>query len=212
MQEKRHKSKSPDLAPEVWVVTDSPLLDRALTQVAERVCGRCIRRLPIHEAAAEAARRPPRIALIPIHLLAALIADSDAAMPPLLAGRALAIEPYPPAPSDAGQSCPAGLGSISLTLSIDEIGRVIRAAWFSNAMRRTRPKGRPASPLDVLTTQEQRLFELIARGSTLQSAATALSINYKTADSRRTRIYRKLNITNGRQAVLVAIRAGLVSA
>lgn len=212
MLEKRHKSESTDLAPEVWVVTDSPLLDRALTQVAERVCGRRVRRLLAHEAAVEAARRLPRIAIIPVHLLSASIADSDAAGRPSLAGRALAIEPYPPAPAESGQSCPAGLGSISLTLSIDEIGRVIRAAWFSNVPRRARPKVRPASPLDALTIQEQQLFELIARGSTLQSAATKLSISYKTADSRRTRIYRKLNIANGRQAVLVAIRAGLVSA
>ncbi len=212
MQNNRYKTGHHGLASEVWVVTDCPILDWALAQVAERCCGQCVRRLSSTDALTEALRQRPRVALVSFDLVAMNGREAG-----LLAGSGLVSRSLVIGASLSGRFGPepavwSALGTISLAAPIAEIERRIRAAWFNNTVSLAPPHSESASPLDILTSKEHRLFELIARGATLQLAANKLAISYKTAESRRTRIYRKLKIRSARDAVRIAIRTGLVSA
>lgn len=62
----------------------------------------------------------------------------------------------------------------------------------------------------VLTDRETEVFKLIAQGVTNKEIANKLYISKKTVDSHRANIFKKLGIHNQAQAVIYAIRRGLL--
>lgn len=62
-----------------------------------------------------------------------------------------------------------------------------------------------------LTERERQVLVLIAEGKSTKDAAEKLGIGYKTADSHRTRILKKLGVHETASMVRYAIRAGLIA-
>ncbi|TVR92058.1 MAG: DNA-binding response regulator [Spirochaetaceae bacterium] len=73
---------------------------------------------------------------------------------------------------------------------------------------------RQADPLeygyDLLTSREQEVFRLIAEGKTSKQIAARLEITPKTADSHRSNIYRKLQISDPMELVRLAARMNVI--
>ncbi len=71
---------------------------------------------------------------------------------------------------------------------------------------------RPGSPaIGSLSPREQELLVHLGRGASLKEAATAMGISYKTADSQKASLMRKLDIHDRVELAHFAIREGLVS-
>jgi two-component system response regulator DegU len=64
---------------------------------------------------------------------------------------------------------------------------------------------------DGLTDREIEVLRLLATGSTNKQIANLLWINERTVDNHVQNIYRKINVSDRAQAILYAIRKGLVS-
>jgi DNA-binding NarL/FixJ family response regulator len=62
---------------------------------------------------------------------------------------------------------------------------------------------------DPLTPRERQILQLVAEGNTTREIASLLSISFKTAESHRNRVMKKLNIHNVTGLVYYAIRCGL---
>jgi len=67
-------------------------------------------------------------------------------------------------------------------------------------------------PKDPLTARERQILQLVAEGKTTKAIAELLGITFKTAESHRNRIMKKLNIHQTAGLVRYAIRHGLVRA
>lgn len=63
---------------------------------------------------------------------------------------------------------------------------------------------------DPLTPRERQILQLVAEGKTTKEIATLLNVSFKTAESHRNRIMKKLNIHNVTGLVHYAIRSGLM--
>lgn len=63
-----------------------------------------------------------------------------------------------------------------------------------------------------LTRREEELLVQLARGATLREAAATLGVRYKTADSYRSNLLRKLDVHDRVELARYAIRHGLVEA
>jgi two-component system response regulator NreC len=66
------------------------------------------------------------------------------------------------------------------------------------------------NPLDLLTTREREILQLIAEGKTNKDIAGTLNLSVYTVDGHRTRIMDKLNLHSVGELVRFAIRNGLV--
>lgn len=66
------------------------------------------------------------------------------------------------------------------------------------------------TPLDLLTSREREVLQLIAEGKTNKEVATGLNISVFTVDAHRGRIMEKLNVHNVNELVRFAVRNGLV--
>lgn len=66
------------------------------------------------------------------------------------------------------------------------------------------------TPLDLLTSREREVLQLIAEGKTNKEVAVALEISVFTVDAHRGRIMEKLNVHNVNELVRFAVRNGLV--
>jgi DNA-binding NarL/FixJ family response regulator len=64
---------------------------------------------------------------------------------------------------------------------------------------------------DPLTPRERQTLQLIAEGKSTKEIARVLSISFKTAESHRNRIMKKLDIHEVAGLVRYAIRRGLVN-
>ncbi len=71
--------------------------------------------------------------------------------------------------------------------------------------------GQRADRLDLLTEREVEVLRLIGRGSSNQELAAALFISETTVKTHITRIFRKLDLRDRAQAVVLAYETGLVS-
>jgi two-component system, NarL family, invasion response regulator UvrY len=60
--------------------------------------------------------------------------------------------------------------------------------------------------LKELSAREFEVFQLLAKGLTLESIANTLHLDYKTVANTQTRLRQKLNVENGSQLVLAAIQ------
>ncbi len=65
-------------------------------------------------------------------------------------------------------------------------------------------------PIDLLTSREREVLQLIAEGKTNKEIATLLSLSVYTVDAHRGRIMEKLNLHSTGELVRFAIRKGLV--
>jgi PAS domain S-box-containing protein len=80
--------------------------------------------------------------------------------------------------------------------------------------------GSPQNPIDwearrqlaTLSARERQVLEMIAEGRSTKAIAESLTISYKTADSHRTHLLKKLGIHETATLVRFAIRAGAVEA
>jgi PAS domain S-box-containing protein len=66
--------------------------------------------------------------------------------------------------------------------------------------------------LAILSTRERQVLELIANGYATKEAACKLGISYKTADSHRSHVLKKLGLHETASVVRFAIRSGLIEA
>lgn len=62
----------------------------------------------------------------------------------------------------------------------------------------------------AITAREKQVLELMAHGHSNQSIGEKLSISVKTVEAHRARLFKKLGASNVADAVLLAIRVGLV--
>lgn len=65
-------------------------------------------------------------------------------------------------------------------------------------------------PIDLLTTREREVLQLIAEGKTNKDIANALNLSVYTVDAHRGRIMEKLNLHSTGELVRFAVRKGLV--
>jgi len=65
-------------------------------------------------------------------------------------------------------------------------------------------------PIDLLTSREREVLQMIAEGKTNKEIATVLNLSVYTVDAHRGRIMEKLNMHSVNELVRLAVRAGLV--
>jgi DNA-binding NarL/FixJ family response regulator len=65
-------------------------------------------------------------------------------------------------------------------------------------------------PIDLLTSREREVLQMIAEGKTNKEIATVLSLSVYTVDAHRGHIMEKLNVHSVTDLVRFAVRAGLV--
>jgi len=68
----------------------------------------------------------------------------------------------------------------------------------------------PSSHLDLLTSRERGVLQLIAEGRTNRSAAEFLSVSIKTVEKHRANLMQKLGLRNATEMTLVAMELGLI--
>jgi len=73
------------------------------------------------------------------------------------------------------------------------------------------PAVRSTSPLDVLTSREREILQLIAEGLSSKEVADHLSISVRTVESHRSAVMGKLDVHKVAGLVRVAIREGLIA-
>ncbi len=67
-----------------------------------------------------------------------------------------------------------------------------------------------SDPIDLLTTREREVLQLIAEGKTNKDIATLLKLSVYTVDAHRGRVMEKLNLHSTGELVRFAVRKGLV--
>jgi DNA-binding NarL/FixJ family response regulator len=65
-------------------------------------------------------------------------------------------------------------------------------------------------PIDLLTSREREVLQMIAEGKTNKEIAVVLNLSVYTVDAHRGRIMEKLNLHSGNELVRFAVRYGLV--
>ena len=65
-------------------------------------------------------------------------------------------------------------------------------------------------PIDLLTSREREVLQMIAEGKTNKEIATVLNLSVYTVDAHRGRIMEKLNLHSVNELVRFAVRAGLI--
>lgn len=66
------------------------------------------------------------------------------------------------------------------------------------------------NPIDLLTTREREVLQMIAEGKTNKEIATVLNLSVYTVDAHRGRIMEKLNLHSINELVRFAVRNGLI--
>jgi DNA-binding NarL/FixJ family response regulator len=83
--------------------------------------------------------------------------------------------------------------------------------YFSKGVREAIQAGRTsANGFQSLSPREAELLPLLARGMTLRAAASSMAVSYKTADSYRTSLLRKLGIHDRVELARYAIRERII--
>ena len=67
-----------------------------------------------------------------------------------------------------------------------------------------------ADPVDLLTTREREVLQMIAEGKTNKEIANLLSLSVYTVDAHRGRIMEKLNLHTATDLVRFAVRKGII--
>ncbi len=79
-------------------------------------------------------------------------------------------------------------------------------------LKRPDPRARAGEPLDILSTREREVLQLISEGHTNKEIASQLTLSVKTIEAHRTRIMDKLKIHNIAGLTRYAISRGITSA
>lgn len=101
---------------------------------------------------------------------------------------------------------------------VDELGRAIQAVedggfYFSDGTEQlVRRRRRARGGGQALSRRESELLPLLARGMPLRDAAAELNISYKTADSYRTSLFRKVGVRDRVELSRYAIRQRIIDA
>jgi len=83
--------------------------------------------------------------------------------------------------------------------------------YFSPGVREAIERGRDSgSRCALLSPRETELLPLLARGLTLREAASKMAVSYKTADSYRTSLLRKLGVRDRVELARFAIRERII--
>lgn len=98
---------------------------------------------------------------------------------------------------------------------IDELRKALRAVqdgrvYYSPGVQAAIDAGRDNGNRPALSRRESELLPLLAKGLSLRDAAAKLMVSYKTADSYRTTLLRKLGVRDRVELTLYAIREGLI--
>lgn len=102
-----------------------------------------------------------------------------------------------------------GGGVAELASAVTAVGE--GREYFSAGVHDAVASGRNSSTNHVkLSRRETELLPLLARGMTLREAAQHMTVSYKTADSYRTSLLRKLGVRDRVELVRYAIRAKIV--
>ncbi|MFN0135033.1 MAG: response regulator transcription factor [Phycisphaerae bacterium] len=100
-------------------------------------------------------------------------------------------------------------GVAELRVALDAMLAV--GSYFSNGLRGELESARAASNSKVaLSKRESELLPLLANGMTLREAAAIMTVSYKTADSYRTSLLRKLGVRDRVELARYAIRERIV--
>jgi two-component system nitrate/nitrite response regulator NarL len=101
---------------------------------------------------------------------------------------------------------------------VDELRAAVQAvaggnSYYSAGVRAMlRAEGEASNGLAKLSRREAELLPLLARGMTLREAASAMTVSYKTADSYRTSLLRKLGLRDRVELARYAIRENIIDA
>jgi DNA-binding NarL/FixJ family response regulator len=71
-------------------------------------------------------------------------------------------------------------------------------------------QGAKCSRLEILTTRERSILQLVAEGGTNRTAAEMLSVSPKTIEKHRAKLMHKLGLRNATELTLVALELGLI--
>ena len=83
--------------------------------------------------------------------------------------------------------------------------------YFSAGVREAIERGQDSTNgFDTLSQREAELLPLLARGMTLREAASRMTVSYKTADSYRTSLLRKLGVRDRVELARLAIRERII--
>jgi DNA-binding NarL/FixJ family response regulator len=113
--------------------------------------------------------------------------------------------------------CCSITGCVAKSGGIEELRAAINAVlagntYFSSGTDSVLRRGRQIrTQIANLSRREAELLPLLAKGCTLREAAAQLSVAYKTADSHRTNLLRKLGLHDRVELARFAIREGLVA-
>jgi len=66
------------------------------------------------------------------------------------------------------------------------------------------------NPLDLLTSREREVLQMIAEGKTNKEIATVLNLSVYTVEAHRGRVMEKLNLHSAGELVRFALRSGLI--
>jgi two-component system, NarL family, response regulator NreC len=86
-------------------------------------------------------------------------------------------------------------------------------AWLSPAVSDavlTDYRRHVSDPLDLLTSREREVLQMIAEGKTNKEIATSLNLSVYTVEAHRGRVMEKLNLHSTGELVRFALRAGLI--
>ncbi len=86
-------------------------------------------------------------------------------------------------------------------------------AWLSPAVSDavlTDYRRHVTDPLDLLTSREREVLQMIAEGKTNKEIATSLNLSVYTVEAHRGRVMEKLNLHSTGELVRFALRAGLI--
>lgn len=112
-------------------------------------------------------------------------------------------------------------GIISKGAGLDDLQRCLRSvaagqSFYSADVLQRMPEllttAENSGDLDVLTSREREILQLIAEGLTTKEIAAKLCISHRTADVHRCHIMQKLKVHNVAGLTRLAIRFGLVDA
>ena len=63
---------------------------------------------------------------------------------------------------------------------------------------------------ELLTTREREVLQLLAEGKNNKDVATLLNLSLHTVETHRSNIFQKLNLHNGAELILYAVRKGII--
>ncbi|MBI4820151.1 MAG: response regulator transcription factor [Deltaproteobacteria bacterium] len=92
---------------------------------------------------------------------------------------------------------------------VADLALAIQAATDNKSYVSGMPNQRDGSQIQI-TARERQVLELMANGFSNQAIGEKLSISVKTVEAHRARLFKKLGASNVADAVLLAIRVGLV--